>query len=443
VTASGESLPGPLTAVSTGPVPLPAPVATDGTIDKAGLTPGSLSTGFWYQYAVTYVTAAGETTAFQNSAGFLGFGNTAFQLTSIPISPFSGVIARKVYRSLAQANSGTVANNQLFLLSTINDNTTSSMNDTASDASISSNANPPSVGTAGNYNANQVSLTGDRARPGREHAQSKGVPHGRGRIATEAPLDDCGQFLDHADRQHGGCVPRRERALLGHVRPLADDGPSAGRRDVLAAGEHSELTVGGWVVTGQQVIRYTGTSGNSLTGIPASGPGAITASILYGAAVQLAPSLIGIPPSGTASIRYAIAKGDYINLLVHEDDLAGQASHIGRYGGTGIVEDYSSDGRMGETEARARCLAKLAFAAQALTTVHYKCRDRKSFSGSTVHVDLFALQAFGDFLIQDVQIYGFHEVDDFYPTFEVTAASTRSTFEDLLRLTRKALVTAA
>jgi hypothetical protein len=82
---------------------------------------------------------------------------------------------------------------------------------------------------------------------------------------------------------------------------------------------------GGWARTGQQVFRYTGLSGNTLTGVPASGPGSITVAISFGAAVEPAPCLLGIPAGGVGSILYPIRAGDPVNLRVVVNDLAAQA----------------------------------------------------------------------------------------------------------------------
>ena len=52
---------------------------------------------------------------------------------------------------------------------------------------------------------------------------------------------------------------------------------------------------GGWVLLGGgQVVRYTGISGQVLVGIPASGPGAITTTVLYGSQALPAPMLLGV-----------------------------------------------------------------------------------------------------------------------------------------------------
>jgi hypothetical protein len=214
----------------------------------------------------------------------------------------------------------------------------------------------------------------------------------------------------------------------------------AGSPTLLLAGAGAFDAAGGWVRAGNQVVRYTGISGNTLTGIPVSGIGAILATLSYNSTVTAAAALIGIPASGAGSIRFAIAQGDPVNLLVQEDDLAAQAELAAQIGGSGVIEDYSQDGRISETEARSRALARLALLSQPLVTIGYKCRDRLTASGNTVHVDLPSpTNVYGDFLIQQVEIFGFHESDDFYPTFQATAASSRATFEDLLRQTRKRL----
>ena len=75
---------------------------------------------------------------------------------------------------------------------------------------------------------------------------------------------------------------------------------------------------GGWAVigNGEQVIRYTAKSGNSLLGIPGAGVGAIIAGVAYNSTVTAAPMLTGVPASGARSITQALTAGDEIYLVV-------------------------------------------------------------------------------------------------------------------------------
>lgn len=108
----------------------------NGTIPTAP-TSGAPSAGgactagnhFWF---VTFVTAGAESrlsaaSAVQNCTA----GNGTVALTAIPTGP-SGTSARKIYRT----SSGKLVTDSAFLLTTINDNVTTSFNDTIADTSL-------------------------------------------------------------------------------------------------------------------------------------------------------------------------------------------------------------------------------------------------------------------------------------------------------------------
>jgi len=107
--------------------PLAAPPAIGGFTLSAGT---NLGVGQYY-YFVTYVTAVGETSAGANLTVTTTTGNTTVNLTGIPISTDPRVIARKIYRTLLNQTSDA----QRFLV-TINDNTTTTYTDSATDASL-------------------------------------------------------------------------------------------------------------------------------------------------------------------------------------------------------------------------------------------------------------------------------------------------------------------
>ena len=113
---------------------------------------------------------------------------------------------------------------------------------------------------------------------------------------------------------------------------------------------------GGWVeLGGGQVVRYTGISGQSLTGIPPTGSGAITTTVIYGSAAVPAPMLVGV-----TGITVPMLKGAAVHIWIQRDDLLAQAEHAARTGGDGIVEYLISDGRRGVDSLTARCDADLA-----------------------------------------------------------------------------------
>jgi hypothetical protein len=115
----------------------------------AGIAPGSapsvatgssgLLTGA-YQYLVTFLTAAGETTAGPASAT-VNPSSQEVALTTIPTGISGTVTGRNIYRTKAGGST-------FFLLTTISDNTTTTYTDNTTDGSLPS-TQPPTVSTAG------------------------------------------------------------------------------------------------------------------------------------------------------------------------------------------------------------------------------------------------------------------------------------------------------
>jgi hypothetical protein len=193
----------------------------------------------------------------------------------------------------------------------------------------------------------------------------------------------------------------------------------------------------GYARAANQIIRYTGVSGNSLVGIPALGDGAVLSAIPYNSPVVVAPQITGIPASGAGSIVLTIAPGDNVNLLIIADDLVAQgalAALIGS-GDTGVREAVDIDQRISETEARARAQALLAQSSKVLETLTYTVKDPSTVAGALVSAAIVAPTSIaGDFRLQDVTITGFS--DQHLPTWTATASSRRFTLEDLLRRAR-------
>ena len=184
-----------------------------------------------------------------------------------------------------------------------------------------------------------------------------------------------------------------------------------------------------------------------LIGIPATGTGAITATISYNSTITAASALTGIPASGAGSILYPILKGDPVNLLVQVDDAAAQAALSALLdpsnllnGAAGIREDYVQDGTIGETEARARGDAQLALVSRALVSTTYTCRDPLTASGRDIVIDLPSPTSISATLkIQQVTISNFRAAEGFFPDYAVQASTVRQSFEDLLMHFRKQL----
>jgi len=217
---------------------------------------------------------------------------------------------------------------------------------------------------------------------------------------------------------------------------------NAGSTSIPTAGASFARPAGGWIaVPGSDAVRYTGVSGNTLTGVPASGPGALTNTIRYGANLVALPILTGV-----TGITAPIPRGTPINLWVTRTDVAGQSDQIviddlndrvlvdGIYEGPIIVDE-----RRGLLSLTALCDATLALFAQPIQTVRYATRDTKTKSGKPVTVNLASPPITADLVIQAVQISEIDIAPGLAPKFEVTASSTRFSLDSLLRKLTKAL----
>jgi hypothetical protein len=356
-------------------------------------------------------------------------------LTGLPVSLSVLVTARKVYRTPANTGGGT-----LQLVATIADNTTTTYTDTVTDAGLGAAA--LTVGTA---HAEQVQLSaipvGAAAVTARKVYRTK---------AGVTPLQLLTTLADNTTTTYLDAIAD---ASLGAAAPVSDTSglqqPQgnvfAGSPTLPCASVAAFLPSGGWAIVGSQNIRYTGISGNALLGIPATGPGAITATITYNTTAVAAAMLTGIPTTGLGVIKYTVLKGDPVNVFVQVDDLAAQAAARAQLPGSdGIIEDEIQDGRLSYTEGRARCQARLDLLGAldsdgkvGVITVTYVCRDTNTIAGATVTVNLGPpINLRGDFLIQRVGVNQFH-IPNLHPTYTVEASSIRFSAEEMLRLLRQ------
>jgi hypothetical protein len=104
-----------------------------------------------YHYAVTLLSQGGESTPSPVATVTTSNGNQQVNLTAIPLGPSSTatpgiatnqVIGRNLYRT-------TAGGTPLYLLATLQDNTTTSFTDTAGDNALSGKPSPPTVNTSG------------------------------------------------------------------------------------------------------------------------------------------------------------------------------------------------------------------------------------------------------------------------------------------------------
>lgn len=438
LTAAGESLPSPPVSVTVG-----GNIADPSVGPNGGLTNGG--TGGPYPFAsgdharlwaYTFVTAGGESLPSPMvSLGTdpLGGGGPFYAIVNtISIGPAS-TTARNIYRTVAGGS-------QLKYVGQIADNVTTSFDDHITDGSLGANVPTSSTASAGN----RVSLSSVATGPSTPVAVTsrkiyRTVVNGSQlKLVTTLADNVTTVYVDStADGSLGANAPTSDAS--GLAQPSGQ--VLAGATSLLVAGTGNFTSTGGWafIGNGQQVIRYTGFSGNSLSGIPASGLGSITAAVAYNSTVTAAPALMGIASSGPGSIQDAITTGDQVNLVVQCDDLVAQATLAALLGNgdDGIVEDTITDGTIGETEARAQGAAQLALCSTALVSITYTSRDPNTHAGRSIVVDLGSpTSVTATFLIQQVTINTFQPA--LFPTYTVQASSARFSLEDLLRLALQA-----
>lgn len=454
------SLPSPVATITTGNIATPSTGPSlvqfgDGSSDwMIGNGPTSPQNIEW---AVTFYNAAGETPPGPRSNN-INFNTTippgltrTFQIHNLPLGP-AGTTGRKLYR--ASSSGGT-----LKFVKTIADNTTTDVNDDVLDASLGGNA--PSTNTA---TANQVVLTniaiGSAGSPAvterflyRTKAGSSQLQY----LATIADNTTTTYTDTNADSSLGANAPSSDTS--GITQPSGQVLPGSTTMPVAGPSFASDPARGGWVVigNGQQVIRYFGVSGTNLTGIPASGPGSITAAISYNSTVTAVQALVGVNNwNGVAS---AMAKGDAVHLYVQVDDTTAQATlalleRDDAGNATDGIREYQVSDPQATTSAmcRAEGLADLARMSAPIVSAQYYMRPASALmlprSGKTVHIDtrkgifdthIFAPTMFdegvfglnGDYVIQDVLIT--FDGPKMMPLFQVTAASAKFSLQDLLR----------
>jgi hypothetical protein len=489
VTASGETLPGPSSSpVVTGSVPIANPSTAPTVAESAGTD--AVFSGAYHVY-VSFVTAAGETMVGPGAAFTASlWPNNRIDLSNLPVGPF-GTISRNIYSKFDGSNSvfknslgdntsttlhlvagtlysssgqiGPTSNTagtsavhvvpltgiaigptgttqrkvyrtaaggaQLKLLTTLGDNSTTIYTDTTGDASLGANAL-----TSGTATANQVALSGIAAG-------ATGTTQ-RKLYRTAANGSQLQLLTTLADNTTTTYADATADGSLGANAPTTDTSNLAQPPGQVIAGSTTMPTASpapfpasGWVIANGQTIRYTAISGNTLTGIAASGVGAITTTIVYGSQVLPAPALTGI--NANNGLPLAMANGASVKIWVQRDDLAGQAAlgqlELDAHGipTDGIREFQIIDERRGEASLRALCDADLALFSRPIVSATYDTRDINSKSGKTVAINLAGWGQVGTFVIQDVTITS--DGPALLPRYQVHAASVAFTLADLLR----------
>lgn len=400
-------------------IPIGPAGTTDRRIYRAFNASGhwNLVTTIGNNTATTYLdtksnTSLGAEAPTSNSTG------TAVQrvpVTNIPIGP-AGVTSRNLYRRFNGAGA-------FRLVTTLANNTLTTFTDAVANASLGA----ASLGTATAV-GNQLAVTlpiGAAAVTTRELYMS---PVGGARRLIQTIADNVTTAVT---------VTIADAAITGALEPGADSSGlqqphgqvNPGATVIPVASSAPFRPAGGWVVLGGgQVVKHTGISGNTLTGVPASGSGAITTAVIYGQQALPSPMLVGV-----AGLARPMLKGSAVHIWIQRDDLPAQAEHAARTGGDGIVEFLIVDGRRAVDSLTARCDADLALFSRPIVTVGYATRDLKTKSGKPIVIDLPSQRIAMTLTIQEVTITEIDLVAGLAPRFTVKASNVRFSLEDTLR----------
>lgn len=492
VTSAGETLVGLVATVTcylqVGLV-LPVPTMSPCNFGGANYDIGTLQPSTYYYYAVTFGDASGETTLGTGRSSFTSMDPRTYGLllTEIPIGP-TGTTRRRIYRSVngttwgllatladntsttyidmgtgtgaAPPSSNTTGNptpqNQvrlstipkgdatitqrkiyrtkanataLLLLTTLADNTTTTYTDSTPDASLGAPA--PTTASAIANTVNLGLAIGPATTTARKIYRTVATS-GTGPIAAPLKLlatignNTAASYTDTAADSTLGAGTPPTADTSGLPQPAGD--VPGGSPSLPVASSLPFNAAGGWIILGAQTIRYTGISGNTLTGLPPSGPGALINTVRYGEHADVASVLTGV-----AGLTQTIGKGDPVNIWIQVDDYNIQAAMARLDGGDGIYEYLVTDERRGEASLRELCLADLQRFGAPLQTLTYATRDMKTKSGRTIVANLTTPPIQATLMIQTVQISEIDMASGLPPKYQVTASSVRVSLEDLLR----------
>jgi hypothetical protein len=410
-------------------IPLGATGTTGRRIYRRNLSTGSAWTLIQTLNDNTTTTQLSDGT--EPGSGAPPSSNTAYvPANTIPVSGIQTggplVTARRLYRRFNA--SGTYK-----LVTTIGNNSTTTFSDTVANGSLGADA--PSSNTA---TAQQVAMSAipvGAAAVIERNLWRTAAGQSQLKFLANLPNNSTTTYTDSiADSSLGSNVPTSDTSGLtqpeGQVASGSTSLPIAGGSGFSA----------GWAVigNGQQVIRYTGVTAGALTGIPASGEGAIRGAVGYNSTVTAAPQLTGVPSSGVGAIQYQILRGDDVNLFVQRDDTGAQAALAAMLddGTDGVVETFIQDRRLSQSEAEARGDATLALRSAPLVAVSYTSRDFNTQPGATVTVSIGApTNASATLKVQQVVIGEFQ--NERGPRYRAEASNVRFSLEQLLQSFRE------
>lgn len=346
-------------SVASGSITVEPVMNLPGSYSYASVAGSNLFLGNSYSWGFSAVTADGET-AVQLGTTIVASGSatSSASLSNLPITNDLRTIARNVWRTPLGATQDAA---HMKYVGTINDDTTTTFSDTVTDANLGGPA--PLANTAGGA----VALTG---------------------IAVSANDRSAGRYVYRTAA--GGSDYRRVATVSDNTQTtLADAAPDA----------------------------------TQAAGVPVPDVTAVV--------------LTGIPASGVGAIASSIGDGDAINFVVQRDDLAAQTALAAVEGGgsDGVREHWLETGSLSLlADLQAAGDADLNRYSTGLTDLSFGSRDDHFVPGAVAPVSLPAPNAAsGSFLVQEVVIQSLELTMAVRPLREITAADVRFTLTDLLR----------
>lgn len=289
-------------------------------------------------------------------------GGESHSLVSIPSGP-TGTLARRIYRLHTSVTNG------YQFVGELGDNVTSTFIDNLRDAELGSYV--PLTSTAG---ANRFVVTIPTGGTGVTRRLLFRTAAGGSEFKLVRTIDN------NSDTTFTDDVP--DTSLGRPPVTISTIGANAGDTS-LGLSLVTSFPSAGWVETDIGLISYTGISSTTLTGIPASGVGSITAALQGGSPVVCSPMLTGVTwPSASANL----ADGSDLNLLVQSDDVAAQTALAAVEGGDGIYEHYIQDRRYNIDGATDRGLAELEIGSSAIENIGFITTDPKVMPGRPVPI---------------------------------------------------------
>jgi len=315
-----------------------------------------------------YVDTAADSELGAKASAVDAAGAAAWDLTSIPTGG-TGTIARGVYRTKSGGST-------FFLVGVVPDNTTTTFTDAVPDASLGPQA--PGTNTAGGETVSLSSIpTGGAAVDSRRIYRTED---------GGSTYFFVGEIGDNTTTTYTDNVPD---ASLGGLAPTESSiAANPADTSIRVLDLENFESGGGWLEAGEQRISYTGRSGSSgegtLTGIPASGAGAIKAGITAGSSVVPIGFVSGIPSSSTGSVLTQLEPGEAVNIFITRNDASSQSTY-------GVRERYIQDRRLSQTGCENLGDAHLSLHDLPRTAGSMDSTDPNMSVGKLVTLDIYGL----------------------------------------------------